>query len=106
MLQIDSASNQTNLTVVGNQVDNVIVYGGKAGLIYADGATVMAKENKFTRIGTLNTAVHNFTLDIGLTNKAAYMPVDADTWSSRNWTQGRGIFQLRSGARTTSMITP
>ena len=45
VLCIDSAPSGTNLTVVGNLFDNLFVYGGDTSLIYADGATVMIKEN-------------------------------------------------------------
>lgn len=87
-------------------MDNLAVYGGKTSLIYADGASVMAKENNFTRIGHLNEVYQNFTQDIGLDDKATYLPVYDDPWSNRTWTQSRGIFWLRSGARDANLTTP
>ena len=84
-------------------------------LFYADGATLTASGNKFSRIGALNHNYQNFTQDEyffvdknsdGIPDGfAKYFPVDKTLWSNRTWTQGKGIFWMRSGARSTTTNT-
>lgn len=85
-------------------------------LFYADGATLTASGNKFSRIGHLNHNYQNFTQDEYFftdTNPAdgcpdgfaCYFPVDKTLWSNRTWTQGKGIFWMRSGIRSTTTNT-
>lgn len=106
-MQLDSAPTTARFTIQSNLVDDVVTYGNETSLFYADEASLSAIGNKFTRIGSFNPNYKNFTLLNDYKVVAEYFPIANETWSNTTWTQGKGIFSLRAGARSASQtLTP
>jgi len=106
LLQLESGTRNCIVNFENNSVDDSFSLGGEASLVYVEGAALSASKNLFRRVGLMNTQLQSFVKDKSLKSSASYFPVDAALWSSRTWTQEKGVFWIKGIRKGEDFFTP
>ena len=96
IFHVESASINARFNMTSNAIDDCFSLGGDNALVYVEGAALVAEKNVFRRSGHLDTSTQNFTQDYNYPIGPDYFPVNSTLWSSRTWSQSKGVFWLKS----------